>query len=225
MTRNLKKRKASLVKVIQALDDADAVFGEDVELDSLDEQIPEELDSEDLAPMNADDELSEDEKDFEVADDEVDGDVMELPEDKDDDTILSDEDEDDEIVFDEDDEIVSDEDEDDTILSDEDDLSFLDEVEEDETTTASEVAPGVEDDMGDEANGGDPSVSKIVPGGKDVDVSTDGEVFPTESEYVARIVSRLDRVANYLEKKGEKRMAYRIDLLSDKLEASIKNRK
>lgn len=217
MTRNLKKRKASLVKVIRALDDADAVFGEDVELDSLDEQIPEELDSEDLAPMNADDELSEDETDFEVADDEVDGDVMELPEDKDDDTILSDEDEDDEIV--------SDEDEDDTILSDDDDLSFLDEVEEDENTTASEVAPGVEDDMGDEANGGDPSVSKIVPGGKDVDVSTDGEVFPTESEYVARIVSRLDRVANYLEKKGEKRMAYRIDLLSDKLEASIKNRK
>lgn len=217
MTRNLKKRKASLVKVIRALDDADAVFGEDVELDSLDEQIPEELDSEDLAPMNADDELSEDETDFEVADDEVDGDVMELPEDKDDDTILSDEDEDDEIV--------SDEDEDDTILSDEDDLSFLDEVEEDENTTASEVTPGVEDDMGDEANGGDPSVSKIVPGGKDVDVSTDGEVFPTESEYVARIVSRLDRVANYLEKKGEKRMAYRIDLLSDKLEASIKNRK
>lgn len=221
MTRNLKKRKASLVKVIQALDDADAVFGEDVELDSLDEQIPEELDSEDLAPMNADDELLEDETDFEVADDEVDGDVMELPEDKDDDTILSDEDEDDEIVSEEDDnyEIVSDEDEYD------DDLSFLDEVEEDENTTASEVAPGVEDDMGDEANGGDPSVSKIVPGGKDVDVSTDGEVFPTESEYVARIVSRLDRVANYLEKKGEKRMAYRIDLLSDKLEASIKNRK
>ena len=209
MTRNLKKRKASLVKVIRALDDADAVFGEDVELDSLDEQIPEELDSEDLAPMNADDELSEDETDFEVADDEVDGDVMELPEDKDDDTILSDEDEDDTILSDE----------------DEDDLSFLDEVEEDENTTASEVTPGVEDDMGDEANGGDPSVSKIVPGGKDVDVSTDGEVFPTESEYVARIVSRLDRVANYLEKKGEKRMAYRIDLLSDKLEASIKNRK
>lgn len=219
MTRNLKKRKASLVKVIRALDDADAVFGEDVELDSLDEQIPEELDSEDLAPMNADDELLEDETDFEVADDEVDGDVMELPEDKDDDTILSDEDEDDEIVSEEDDnyEIVSDE--------DDDDLSFLDEVEEDENTTASEVAPGVEDDMGDEANGGDPSVSKIVPGGKDVDVSTDSEVFPTESEYVARIVSRLDRVANYLEKKGEKRMAYRIDLLSDKLEASIKNRK
>ena len=196
MTENLKKRKASLVNVIQALDDADAVFGEDVELDSLDEQIPEELDSADLAPMNDDAELPEDEAEFEVAEDEVDEDPMELPEDKDDDAILSEE--------------------------DDDDLSFLDEVEEEETTTASEVAPGVEDKIGDEAHGGDPSTSEVAPGGKDVDVSTDGEVFPTESEYVARIVSRLDRVANYLEKKGEKRMAYRIDLLSDKLEASIK---
>ena len=196
MTENLKKRKASLMNVIQALDEADKVFGEDIELDSLDEQLPEELDSEDLAPLADDAELPEDEADFEVAEDDVDGDVMELPEDKDDETIVSDE--------------------------DDDDLSFLDEVEEEETTTASEVAPGVEDKIGDEAHGGDPSVSEVAPGGDDVDVSTDGEVFPTESEYVASIVSRLDRVANYLEKKGQKRMAYRIDLLSDKLEASIK---
>lgn len=200
MTQNLKKRKASLMNVIQALDEADAVFSEDIELDSLDEQLPEELDSEELAPLAEDaeipEELEETEGDFEVAEDEVDEDVLELPEDQDDETILSDE--------------------------EEDDLAFLDEFEEEETTTASEVAPGIEDEIGDEANGGDPSVSEVAEGGEGVEVSTDAEVFPTESEYVAKITARLDRVANYLEKHGQKKMAYRIDLLSDRLEASIR---
>lgn len=200
MTQNLKKRKASLMNVIQALDEADAVFSEDIELDSLDEQLPEELDSEELAPLAEDAEIPEDleetEGDFEVAEDEVDEDVLELPEDQDDETILSDE--------------------------EDDDLAFLDEFEEEETTTASEVAPGIEDEIGDEANGGDPSVSEIAEGGEGVEVSTDAEVFPTESEYVAKITARLDRVANYLEKHGQKKMAYRIDLLSDRLEASIR---
>lgn len=199
MTQNLKKRKASLMNVIQALDEADAVFSEDIELDSLDEQLPEELDSEELAPLAEDAEIPEDleetEGDFEVAEDEVDEDVLELPEDQDDEAILSDE---------------------------EDDLAFLDEFEEEETTTASEVAPGIEDEIGDEANGGDPSVSEIAEGGEGVEVSTDAEVFPTKSEYVAKITARLDRVANYLEKHGQKKMAYRIDLLSDRLEASIR---
>jgi hypothetical protein len=200
MTQNLKKRKASLMNVIQALDEADAVFSEDIELDSLDEQLPEELDSEELAPLAEDAEIPEDleetEGDFEVAEDEVDEDVLELPEDQDDEAILSDE--------------------------EEDDLAFLDEFEEEETTTASEVTPGIEDEIGDEANGGDPSVSEIAEGGEGVEVSTDAEVFPTESEYVAKITARLDRVANYLEKHGQKKMAYRIDLLSDRLEASIR---
>lgn len=202
MTQNLKKRKASLMNVIQALDEADAVFSEDIELDSLDEQLPEELDSEELAPLAEDaeipEELEETEGDFEVAEDEVDEDVLELPEDQDDETILSDE--------------------------EEDDLAFLDEFEEEETTTASEVAPGIEDEIGDEANGGDPSVSEIAEGGEGVEVSTDAEVFPTESDRVAvaKITARLDRVANYLEKHGQKKMAYRIDLLSDRLEASIR---
>lgn len=189
------------MNVINALDDADRVFSEDIELDSLDEQLPEELDSEELAPMAEDAEMPEDEASFEVAEDEVDGDVLELPEDKEDEAIISDEDEED--------------------LSDED-LAFLDDVEEEETMTASETTPGIEDEIGDEANGGDPSVSEVAPGGDDVEVDTDAEVFPTESEYVAKIVSKLDKVANYLEKHGQKKMAYRIDMLSDKLEQSVK---
>ena len=94
------------------------------------------------------------------------------------------------------------------------------ECEETETNIASEVDDGVVDKIGDEAHGGDPSVSDIVD--TKVDVSTDKEVFPTNSEYVARITKRLDRVANILEKRGLKRMAFRVDQLSDKLESSIR---
>lgn len=87
---------------------------------------------------------------------------------------------------------------------------------------ASEFAPGIEDEIGDEAHGGDPSVSDIVD--NDIDVSTDKEVFGqnTDSEYVAKITARLDRVATALEKRGMKKMAFRVDQLSDKLEASIR---
>lgn len=89
-----------------------------------------------------------------------------------------------------------------------------------EPKTASEVAPGIEDEIGDEAKGGDPSVSDIVD--TKIDVATDKEVYPTDSEYVARITKRLDKVATILEKRGLKRIAFRIDQLSDKLESSIR---
>ena len=87
---------------------------------------------------------------------------------------------------------------------------------------ASEVKPGIEDKIGDEANGGDPSVSDIVD--NDIDTATDKEVYGqnTDSEYVAKITARLDRVANALEKRGMKKMAFRVDQLSDRLEASIR---
>lgn len=88
--------------------------------------------------------------------------------------------------------------------------------------TASEVKPGVEDKIGDEANGGDPSVSDL-PDTK-IDCESDKEVFGqnTDSEYVAKITARLDRVAAALEARGMKKMAFRVDQLSDKLEASIR---
>lgn len=87
---------------------------------------------------------------------------------------------------------------------------------------ASEEKKGIEDEIGDEVGGGDSSVSKVAPGGDDVDVSTDKEVFPTNSEFVAKITDRLDRVASELEKRGMKRMAFRVDQLSDKIESSIR---
>lgn len=54
-----------------------------------------------------------------------------------------------------------------------------------ESKNASEVAPGVEDKIGDETDGGDPSVSKLVK--SDVEVSTAKEVYPTNSQYVAKL--------------------------------------
>ena len=82
--------------------------------------------------------------------------------------------------------------------------------------------PGIEDSIGDEANGGDPSVSEL-PDTK-IDCESDKEVFgrSTDSEYVAKITARLDRVAAALEARGMKKMAFRVDQLSDKLEASIR---
>jgi len=87
---------------------------------------------------------------------------------------------------------------------------------------ASEVKPGIEDKIGDEAHGGDPSVSDL-PDTK-IDCETDKEVFGqnTDSEYVAKITARLDRVATALEKRGMKKMAFRVDQLSDRLEASVR---
>lgn len=80
---------------------------------------------------------------------------------------------------------------------------------------ASELKPG------DEANGGDPSVSEIVD--NDIDAESIRDVVGIEDkEYVAKITARLDRVANALEKRGMKRMAFRVDQLSDRLEASVK---
>lgn len=186
MVKDLKTRRANLLKLIRSFEDTENIVGEDVELDSLDEQIPEELGTEDLDIVNDE----EDDASFDVADEEEDEALVELPEDKDDDAIVSEDEED-------------------------DDLSFLDDEEEDKEVTASATP-----EIGDEANGGDPSVSEIVK--TDVDVNTDAEVFPTDSEYVAKVTARLDRVADILEKRGMKKMAYRLDVLSDKLEASVR---
>jgi len=90
--------------------------------------------------------------------------------------------------------------------------------------SASTVRPGVEDKIGDQAHGGDPSVSKL-PKLTKVDCATDKEAFGqnTRSQYVARITARLDRVAKALEERGKRRMAFRIDQISDALEASVRN--
>lgn len=94
------------------------------------------------------------------------------------------------------------------------------EIAEKEMRISSETQKGIQDEIGDEAHGGDPSVSEVVK--TTVDCDTDKEVFPTNSQYVARITRRLDRVASSLEAKGMKKMAFRIDQISDKLESLLK---
>lgn len=88
---------------------------------------------------------------------------------------------------------------------------------------ASIAKPGIEDKIGDQAHGGDPSTSRL-PKLTKVDCGTDKEVFGknSKSQYVARITARLDRVAKALEERGKRRMAFRIDQISDALEASIR---
>lgn len=201
--RKKQSRREIIKRIANNVDEFDAFNAEDIEIESLEEEFPEELEVEDLDIV---DEIYDDEDEFAVADDdefddeEEEEDEFELPEDGDDDEILSEDEFDDEFE-DEDDEDDEDDDEDD----------------EDVVTGADE---GIEKEIGDEAGGGDPSISEVVD--SDIDVSTDAEVFPTNSKYVASIVKRLDRVANILEKRGMKKMAYRVDVLSDRLESSIK---
>jgi len=94
----------------------------------------------------------------------------------------------------------------------------------DESLEASEVEPGVEDTISDTAVGGDPTVQEVVPQGDEAKkmVQEDSEVFPTNSEYVAKLVDRLDKVASVLENDGKQALALRIDKVSDYLEANIK---
>lgn len=87
---------------------------------------------------------------------------------------------------------------------------------------ASESVPGVEDSIVDTGEGGQPTVQTVVDQGDKVEseLPADSEVFPTSEPKVAKrmIVQRLDRVANVLERNGEKKLAFRIDQISDYLE-------
>lgn len=75
--------------------------------------------------------------------------------------------------------------------------------------------PGIEDDIGDEAGGGSPSVSGVVPFfGKDVRLDR-----ATQKRTIRNITARLDNLADYCERSGFKRLAYRLDVISDKLES------
>ena len=90
-----------------------------------------------------------------------------------------------------------------------------------ERKIASLEEKGIEDEIGEENMGG-PSVVLTRDVDKDI-INTFGDIkLPTNSEYVASITKRLDRVANILEEKGMKRLAFRVDQLSDKIESSIK---
>lgn len=68
--------------------------------------------------------------------------------------------------------------------------------------TASIEKPGIEDEIGDEANGGDPSTSEL-----------------------KKIISSLDDFSSKMEKEGNKRFAYRLDRVANQLDLELKNLK
>lgn len=176
-----KRRRSALLNVIQGLEDSDVVSDDVVEMDEIEETIPETTENI-----------------------EAEG----LPEDQDEETILSDE---------ELEEVLA-------ALDDGEACDTACDTACDETKTASETEAGIEDEITDTVGGGDPTTSEVAPGGEEAkgEVQTDAEVYPTESAYVASLVRKFDRIATELEKKGMKRLAYRLDVISDKLEKQYK---
>lgn len=188
---NRSRRKSALMSTILGMEGENA-FNEDapIELDELDEQMPEELSTEDLSFLD------------------------EVPEevDADDDAELNIED------------IVSCADENGIVRMSSiralAECALPDDKDEDEIIASRRKAdinrPGVEDTIGNEANGGSPSVSEVVPGGDDVKLNENDQ-----KETIKSITARLDRLANYCQRSGHKRLAYNLDMISDKLESSI----
>lgn len=92
---------------------------------------------------------------------------------------------------------------------------------EDTEKKASVEEKGIEDEIGNEAFGEDPSVSTAVE--SDVDCETPKQTVSSNSEYIAKkCTAKLDRCAEILEKRGMKRIAFAIDKISDEIEASLK---
>lgn len=138
------------------------------------------------------------------------------------------EDEDEEVDFDDEldelEDVIDESGEDDEVFSFEDDE--IKEFKEDD-----EIEAAIEDEIGNETNGngpgGDRSVSleKELVGGGNVEFDKEDEyedsirnVVTARKARVASIVAKLDNIADRLEKAGNKKLAYRVDVVSDKLE-------
>ena len=72
---------------------------------------------------------------------------------------------------------------------------------------------GIEDEIGDHVNGGNVSMSKLIED-KDETMLDDDE----QDAEIKKIVARLVRLANFCDRSGYKRLAYKLDVISDKLE-------
>ena len=190
------RRKSALMSTILGMESSDALKEDaPIAVDEMDEQIPEELNEDDLSfldetPGEID---GEDEEDVELNVEDIvgcadsDGKVKMSsiralaeccpPDDLADDDILS---------------------------------ATDDDVEE---FTASLNNPGIEDTIGNQTSGGDPSLSQIVQMDDDLQMDED-----EQKEEIKKITARIDRLANYCERSGHKRLAYRLDVISDKLE-------
>jgi len=98
-------------------------------------------------------------------------------------------------------------------------------AEEKEAKRASEIDPGIEDEITTDKYR---ELQRLQHG---TELTTDTmmlQVAPTESEYKETLKlasARLDRVANYLEKHGYRALAFRVDKIADAIDAKIKEGK
>ena len=251
------RREASAIKSILAME---RELKDKLGVETLDEQIPEELDNDDLfldddefleeeneGDDTASDEVApnaDEEDEITSADDDVDTDGdgftdkeeeeagtdpldptdypgSDKEADEDDDPELDLKDilmlsEDGKVKFSSlkamiEDTVIPDDKDKDTIAGSEDEPAAESDV------TASLDKPGIEDTIGDEANGGDPSVSTL-DGRNGTDTVRDGVDRIKGSTRIARILAhRLDNAANYAQRHGFKKIAYNIDMISNTL--------
>lgn len=197
---SITRRKSALMSTILGMESSDALKEDaSTAIDALDEQIPEELGEDDLSFLDEtpeDVDASEDDPEFNIEDIVGCADsngrvkmssIKALAEE----ALIPDDLDDDEIVGSEDD----------LISESEDDI------------TASLDAPGIEDTVGDDLSGGDPSLSQIV----DMDENTRIDEKEQNST-IEKITASLDRLANYCERSGHKRLAYKLDLISNTID-------
>ena len=183
------RRKSALMSTILGMEDSE-VFKDDatpVALDELDEQIPEELSADDLSFLDevpGEEEAGENDPELNIED------------------IVGCTDENGKVKL--------------SSIKALAECVVPDDKGEDDVLgcrNASIEQPGIEDTIGDQANGGDPSLSVVVPG------DDEDKIDKKEQEQaIKEITARIDRLADYCERSGHKRLAFKLDVISDKLE-------
>lgn len=79
--------------------------------------------------------------------------------------------------------------------------------------TADIHRPGPEDNIGDQQSGGQPSMSEVTPGGEGQTMS-----YEDQKNEIKSITAAVDRLAGYCQRSGNKKLAYRLDLVSNTLD-------
>jgi len=204
--KKMATRKSSLIREIQALEKTlgsprkAQMYQDDEEVEEVMQEIDDYLDDEvELDELDdLDDEVEIDE--FDDLDDEVEIDEF-----------------DDEVELYQDDEDEFEQDDEDEVSQDVEEL--LQALEDDEVVMASEMDPGIEDEINQDY------LDDVVELRDKEGLATEDSMLDTApTEYKAAMKtasSRLDRVATYFEKTGRSKLAYRIDRISDAIDAQL----
>jgi hypothetical protein len=104
---------------------------------------------------------------------------------------------------------------------DEDKDMFADDEEEMVADVEEEMVADVEDTIGDPFDDVSEVLAPDAPSGKGIDVVSKKASKAKFASTLKEAARRLDRVAEYLEKSGKKKLAYRIDLIADAIDEKI----